>query len=142
MYFITKKWDKILTFESQSIQIPRTFLWLFSQTFGLAYSPLNSAKLTCSSEVTLLLTQKTSYTANVVYSQFMSIVISCSLYANITSRKPLQKCVLQRRQKIANIAISLITTILYPKHPSSVERFSEKFDQKALTYLIFFVGTH
>ena len=27
-------------------------------------------------------------------------------------------------------------------HTSSVERFSEKFDHKAVTYLIFFVGTH
>ena len=27
-------------------------------------------------------------------------------------------------------------------HTSSVERFSEYFDQKAVTYLIFFVGTH
>ena len=42
-----------LTFCSESIQIPRTFLWLFSLTFGLAYSPLNSTKLNCSSEVTL-----------------------------------------------------------------------------------------
>lgn len=46
-----------------------------------------------------LLTQKASYIANVVYSQFVSIVISCSLYANLTSRKALQKCVLQRRKK-------------------------------------------
>ena len=42
-----------LTFHSKSIQIPRTFLWPFSETFGLTYSPLNSAKLNCSSEVTL-----------------------------------------------------------------------------------------
>ena len=28
---------------------PRTFLWPFSLTFGLAYSPLNSSKLCCSS---------------------------------------------------------------------------------------------
>ena len=27
-------------------------------------------------------------------------------------------------------------------HTSSVERFSENFDQKVVTYLIFFVGTH
>ena len=33
--------------------MPKAFLWLFSQTFGLAYSPLSSAKLSCSSEVTL-----------------------------------------------------------------------------------------
>ena len=32
---------------------PRTFLWPFLLTFGLAYSPLNSAKLCCSSEGTL-----------------------------------------------------------------------------------------
>ena len=40
-------------FDTKSSQIPRTFLWLFSQTFGLDYSPLNSAMLSCSSEVTL-----------------------------------------------------------------------------------------
>ena len=34
-------------------QITKTFLWPFSQTFGLAYLPLNSATLSCSSEVTL-----------------------------------------------------------------------------------------
>ena len=43
-----------LTFNTKSSQIPRTFLWLFSQTFRLVYSPLNSATLSCSSEVTLL----------------------------------------------------------------------------------------
>ena len=42
-------------FDTKSSQIPRTFLWLFSQTFGLDYSPLNSATLSCSSEVTLML---------------------------------------------------------------------------------------
>ena len=42
-----------LTFNTKSIQTPRTFLWPFSQTFGLAYPPLNSATLSCSSEVTL-----------------------------------------------------------------------------------------
>ena len=31
-----------------------TFVWLFSYTFGMAYSPLNSATLNCSSEITLL----------------------------------------------------------------------------------------
>ena len=41
-------------FDTKSSQIPRTFLWLFSQTFGLDYSPLNSATLSCSSEVTLV----------------------------------------------------------------------------------------
>ena len=45
---------QILTFVTKLNQIPGTFLWRFSLTFGLAYSPLNSAKLSCSSEVTLL----------------------------------------------------------------------------------------
>ena len=39
---------------TKSNQTTRTFLWPFSQTFGLAYSPLNSATLSCSSEVTLI----------------------------------------------------------------------------------------
>ena len=43
-----------LTFNTKSNQIPRTFLWPFSLTFGLAYPLLNSATLSCSSEVTLL----------------------------------------------------------------------------------------
>ena len=43
-----------LTFNTKSNQIPRTFLWPFSQTFGLVYSPLNSATFSCSSEVTLI----------------------------------------------------------------------------------------
>ena len=34
--------------------MPRTFLWPFSQTFSLFYSSLNSATLSCSSEVTLI----------------------------------------------------------------------------------------
>ena len=38
---------------TKSSQIARTFLWPFLLTFGLAYSPLNSATLSCSSEVTL-----------------------------------------------------------------------------------------
>ena len=42
-----------LTFNTKSSQISRTFLWPFSETFGLVYSPLNSAKLSCLSEVTL-----------------------------------------------------------------------------------------
>ena len=33
--------------------IPKTFLWPVSQTLGITYSPLNSATLSCSSEVTL-----------------------------------------------------------------------------------------
>ena len=41
------------TFNTKSSQIPKTFLWPFSYIFGLVYSPLNSAKLSCSSEVTL-----------------------------------------------------------------------------------------
>ena len=32
--------------------------------------------------------------------------------------------------------------LIFEIHTSSVERFSENFDQKAVTYLIFFVGTH
>ena len=43
-----------LTFNSKSSQIAKIFLRPFSQAFGLAYSPLNSATLSCSSEVTLL----------------------------------------------------------------------------------------
>ena len=31
---------------------------------------------------------------------------------------------------------------IFTGHTSSVERFSENFDQEAVTYLIFFVGTH
>ena len=46
---------QILTFVTELNQIPGTFLWSFSLTFDLAYSPLNSAKLSCSSEVTLLI---------------------------------------------------------------------------------------
>ena len=46
---------QILTFVTKLNQIPGTFLWSFSLTFDLAYSPLNSAKLSCSSEVTLLI---------------------------------------------------------------------------------------
>ena len=50
-----------LTFHSKSIQIPRTFLWPFSQTFGLTYSPLTSAKLYCSSWVTLENVEKSRF---------------------------------------------------------------------------------
>ena len=39
--------------EFQSIQIPGTFLWPLSYNFDIAFSPLDSAKLSCSSEVTL-----------------------------------------------------------------------------------------
>ena len=46
---------QILTFITELNQIPGRFLWSFSLTFDLAYSPLNSAKLSCSSEVTLLI---------------------------------------------------------------------------------------
>ena len=49
MYFIFLKCAQISNFDTKS----RVFLWLFSQNFGLAYSPLSSAKLSCSSEVTL-----------------------------------------------------------------------------------------
>ena len=42
-----------LTFNTKSSQIPRTFLWPFSLTFGLVYSTLNSANLSWLSEVTL-----------------------------------------------------------------------------------------
>ena len=38
-------------------KIKPNLLWPFSQTFGLAYLPLNSAKLSCSSEVTLTLSE-------------------------------------------------------------------------------------
>ena len=50
-YFIFQKCAQILTFDTKLNQIPSTFLW--SLSFGLAYSLLNSAKLSCSSEVTL-----------------------------------------------------------------------------------------
>jgi hypothetical protein len=40
--------------QAKSSQIARPFLWPFLQTFGLGYSPLNSATLSCSSEVTLI----------------------------------------------------------------------------------------
>ena len=53
MYFIFKKCTQILAFDTRSSQIAKTFLWSFSQTFGLAYSPLISATLSFSSEVTL-----------------------------------------------------------------------------------------
>ena len=42
-----------LTFNTKSNKTPRTFLWPFSLTFGLVYSPLNSAMVSCWSEVTL-----------------------------------------------------------------------------------------
>ena len=42
-----------LTCHSKSNQIPRTFLLPFSSTFCLTNLPINSAKLNCSSEVTL-----------------------------------------------------------------------------------------
>ena len=37
-----------------------TFLWLFSLTFGIAFAPLNSAKLSWSSEVTLFFLEGTA----------------------------------------------------------------------------------
>ena len=48
--------------DTKSSQIAKTFLWQFSWTFGLAYSPLNSATLSCSSEVTLMYRQSSAYT--------------------------------------------------------------------------------
>ena len=42
-----------MTFDTKSSQIARTCLWPFSLTFGIAYSPLSSATLSCSIEVTL-----------------------------------------------------------------------------------------
>ena len=53
MYFLFYQRGQILTFDTKSSHIARTFLWPFLQTFGHAYSPLNSAMLSCSSEVTL-----------------------------------------------------------------------------------------
>ena len=49
-----------LTLNTKPNQIPRTFLWPFPLTFGLAYLPLNSATISCSSEVTLKAMQKTN----------------------------------------------------------------------------------
>ena len=46
------------------------------------------------------------------------------------------------RQKIWNTFLSLTNPSAISDHTSSVERFSENFDDKAVTYLIFFVGTH
>ena len=43
-----------MTFNTKSSQIARTFVWPFSWTFGLAYSPLKSATPNCSSEITLM----------------------------------------------------------------------------------------
>ena len=51
------KWAQILVFNTKLCQTPRTSLRPFSWTFGLAYSSLNSAKLSCSSEVTLILSR-------------------------------------------------------------------------------------
>ena len=50
---MTLKTRIVLYFHSKSI--PKVFLWPFSQTFGLTYSPLDFANLNCSSEVTLIL---------------------------------------------------------------------------------------
>ena len=44
-----------LHFNTKSNPIPRNFLWPFSYTFSLVYSPLNSAS--CSIEVTLNLSE-------------------------------------------------------------------------------------
>ena len=43
------------TFNTKSMKISKIFVWSFTKTFGLTYSPLNSAKLSFSSEVTLWL---------------------------------------------------------------------------------------
>ena len=51
---------QILTFITELNQIPGTFLWLFSLTFGIAFAPLNSATLSCSSEVTLFFLEGTA----------------------------------------------------------------------------------
>ena len=60
-------------FDTKLSQIARTFLWLFSQTSGLVYSPLNSATLNCSSEVTLLALQHwhTKYTMSILVKVFI-----------------------------------------------------------------------
>ena len=47
-------------FDTKSNQIAISFLWSFSQTFGFAYAPLNSATLSCSSEVTLFFLEGTA----------------------------------------------------------------------------------
>ena len=43
---------------------------------------------------------------------------------------------------IKKVPIYYLLTYYLPFHTSSVERFSENFDEKAVTYLIFFIGTH
>ena len=58
-----------LTLDSKSSQSARSFLWPFSYTFGHAYSPLNSATLSCSSEVTLNCILSDLQTGNVLSQQ-------------------------------------------------------------------------
>ena len=61
-----------LIFNTKSSQIPGTFLWPFSYTFGLAYSPLNSSTLSCSSEVTLTLITSRTHCCSLIFTDFLA----------------------------------------------------------------------
>ena len=43
---------------------------------------------------------------------------------------------------LSHLYHKIIPNMICREHTSSVERFSENFSDKAVTYLIFFIGTH
>ena len=46
------------------------------------------------------------------------------------------------RAKVFGSIVFILMYVYFHSHTSSVERFSENFDQEAVTHLIFFLGTH
>ena len=88
MYFIFSKWAQILTFYTKSSQIARTFHGCFHlQTFGLVYSPLNSATLSCLSEVTLFYINQAFMLHLCTLHQQVSIWEEESLSSGVSSHK-------------------------------------------------------
>ena len=57
-----------VSFNSKTIERPKIFLWLFSQSIGFAYSPLNSAACRKISEVKLTYVQKVTFYSICSYS--------------------------------------------------------------------------
>ena len=106
-----------LTFNSKSSQIAKTFLRPLSQAFGLACLPLNSATLSCSSEVTL----ESRIAVEMTFQPLPLNLIQATLKQHSVSKiNTVFQCYEKRK------AYSFQTVKKQGKHPEEASSFSKK----------------
>ena len=112
-------------FDTKSSQITRIFLWMFSQTFALALPPLNSAMLSCSSEVTLIC----------MYIYFSIEWIAVCFFPQTEQRRKIDTAALRAKDKKkggAGVVLNHLTYYLECRH-KSLHNFRQKATKQTPT---------